>query len=77
MADRPTEPNPVVVFLAREGRAERLLAEHVDDTTGHCRVCTAGSQAGRSTWPCSLANYAAFAQNLIAARCAASGPGTR
>lgn len=32
----------------------RLLAEHIDDGTGHCRVCTSGAQAGRQLWPCLL-----------------------
>lgn len=63
--DRSPAPHPIVAFLAREGRADRLLAEHVDDTTGHCAVCSAGPQAGRTTWPCSLATYAAAARDLI------------
>jgi hypothetical protein len=32
----------------------RLLAQHVDDGTGHCRVCTAGGQTGRYRHPCAL-----------------------
>ena len=71
--DRPAEPNPVVAFLAREGRADRLLAEHVDDGNGHCCVCTAAPQSGRVTWPCSLANYAAWARELVAGRRGVSG----
>ena len=70
--DRPRDlrrsHNPIVAFLAREGRADRLLAEHVDDTNGHCAVCPAGPQRGRTTWPCSLANYAAAARDLAAGR---------
>ena len=31
MGDRLYAPNPIVAFLAREGRDDRLLAEHVDD----------------------------------------------
>jgi hypothetical protein len=62
VADR--RPDPVVVFLAREGRADRLLAEHVADATGHCAVCSAGPQAGRKRWPCLLAEYATAAREL-------------
>jgi hypothetical protein len=57
----------VVAFLAVGGRAERLAVEHVDDGTGHCRTCPAGPQAGRTTWPCNLANLAAAARELVAA----------
>jgi hypothetical protein len=48
--------------------AERLLAEHVDDGTGRCRVCPAGPQAGRRIWPCSLYDYARAAAELIGLR---------
>ena len=65
-------PDPIVAFLAREGRADRLLAEHVDDTTGHCAVCPAGPQRGRTTWPCRLADYATAAGDLISGRPAGS-----
>jgi hypothetical protein len=45
----------IVAFIAGEpGMAERMLAEHRDDGTGHCRVCTEGAQAGRKVWPCPL-----------------------
>ena len=70
----PYGRDPVVVFLAVDGRADRLLAEHVDDTTGHCRVCSAGGQSGRTTWPCSIANYAGAARQLAADRSAAAKP---
>lgn len=47
------------VFLNRYtvNGADKLLEAHRDDGTGHCRVCSAGGQTGRSTWPCQL--YAA------------------
>jgi hypothetical protein len=46
---------PIVEFIAREpGMAARMLAEHIDDSTGHCRVCTNGRQSGRHVWPCPL-----------------------
>ena len=59
---------PVVLFLAVDGRADRLAAEHIDDGTGHCCTCRAGPQAGRTTWPCNLASLAAAARKLAAGR---------
>ena len=51
--------SPIVEFIAAEtGMAERLLAQHVDDGTGHCRVCSAGPQAGRKVWPCQIHGHA-------------------
>ncbi len=32
--------------------AAALLAQHVEDGTGHCRVCSSGAQSGRSRGPC-------------------------
>jgi hypothetical protein len=64
MDDRAAMSAPVVLFLAREGRADRLAAEHGNDGTGHCRTCPAGPQAGRQVWPCSLARLAAAARKL-------------
>jgi len=58
----------VVEFLARDSRAERLAVEHVDDGTGHCRSCSAGAQAGRQNWPCSLFGYAARARDVARRR---------
>jgi hypothetical protein len=58
----------IVEFLSRDGRAARLAAQHGDDGTGHCRCCSAGGQAGRSTWPCSLAGLAARGAGLAASR---------
>jgi hypothetical protein len=65
----------VVEFLARDGRAERLAAEHVDDGTGHCRSCSAGPQAGRQTWPCSLSGYAARGRELARQRVVSAAAG--
>jgi len=45
-------------FLRNAAAMTSTVAEHVDDGTGHCRVCTVGGQAGRSVWPCSLAKAA-------------------
>lgn len=56
---------PIVEFIAGEpGMAERLLAAHVDDDTGHCRVCSAGPQAGRKVWPCPIHVLALNASRL-------------
>jgi hypothetical protein len=41
--------------LARCGALPtRIIETHVDDGTGHCTQCPAGSQAGRLTHPCNL-----------------------
>jgi hypothetical protein len=31
-----------------------LLAQHVDDGSGHCRSCRIGNQRGFLAWPCVL-----------------------
>jgi hypothetical protein len=62
MGDRA--PDPVVAFLAVDGRADRLAAQHADDGRGYCRTCPAGPQAGRTRWPCNLATLAAAARRL-------------
>ena len=47
--------NPLVVLIrSQPGMADRLLAEHADDGSGRCRVCSSGAQAGRYQWPCAL-----------------------
>lgn len=38
--------------------AEKLLTEHADDGTGHCRACPLGAQAGHHRWPCSIHSLA-------------------
>lgn len=48
--------NPLVVLIrSQPGMAERLLAEHADDGSGRCRVCSSGAQAGRYQAPCAIA----------------------
>ncbi|MHA6621789.1 hypothetical protein [Pseudonocardia sp. DLS-67] len=44
----------LIVALLRDNpaRMEKLLAEHVDDGTGHCRRCTLPGQRGFESWPC-------------------------
>ncbi|MGE0298747.1 MAG: hypothetical protein AB7I38_11605 [Dehalococcoidia bacterium] len=45
----------LVTFLARDPAATAtLLAQHTDDGTGRCRVCSAGGQTGRYSWPCQI-----------------------
>jgi hypothetical protein len=38
-----------------------LLARHVDDGNGHCRVCSLGAQRGFQTWPCTIYSAAVLA----------------
>ena len=57
----PQRSSLTVFLAARPAASARLLALHVDDHTGHCRACTIGGQAGRLTWPCSIAIAAARA----------------
>lgn len=51
VAGAPSEASgadPWVTWIrSQPGLAERLLAEHIDDGTGRCRVCSAGGQTGR------------------------------
>ena len=44
----------VELIMVQPGSVERILEEHRNDGSGHCRVCTTGAQAGRSVWPCTL-----------------------
>jgi hypothetical protein len=46
------------IFRSQPMVIERLLAEHIDDGTGRCRVCPSGPQAARKVWPCALYEYA-------------------
>ena len=54
----------VEAIAAAPGVVEQLLAEHTDDGTGRCRVCSAGPQAGRQSWPCRLYDIAEQASKL-------------
>ncbi len=57
--------NPLVALIrSQPGMAQRLLAEHADDGSGRCRVCSAGAQAGRYIWPCAIHGYAAEASEV-------------
>jgi hypothetical protein len=47
--------NPLVVLIrSQPGMADRLLAEHADDGSGRCRVCSSGALTGRYRWPCAI-----------------------
>jgi len=58
------DDSPIVEFMVNNGLADRLLAEHVDDGTGRCRVCSDGAQRGHHTWPCRICDYATRAREV-------------
>lgn len=59
--------NPLVALIVSQpGMAERLLARHVDDGRGRCRVCTSGAQAMHHRWPCSIHRAATEAERVRA-----------
>jgi|GEM_PF-3512697 len=56
---------PVVQFIvSQDGLSAVLLADHSDDGTGHCRVCSAGAQSGRHRYPCLTRVYADTASEV-------------
>jgi hypothetical protein len=62
-------PNPLVAAIAlTPGLAARLLAEHVDDRTGRCRLCPLGGQAGYQRWPCRIHGLASEAARSTSRR---------
>lgn len=61
MSDPPL--SPLAAFLTGDHVATTtLLAQHVDDGRGRCRVCTIGAQRGHVTWPCTLFTAATAAR---------------
>ena len=42
----------VELMASQTGMAAAIVRQHADDSTGHCRICAEGAQAGRYTWPC-------------------------
>jgi hypothetical protein len=52
-----------MTFAQNPGMAAWLLAQHIDDGTGRCRVCSVGP-AGRRRWPCKIHWYATQALAL-------------
>ncbi|MGI5133115.1 hypothetical protein ACQEVB_40380 [Pseudonocardia sp. CA-107938] len=56
----------VALIVSQPGMADRLLAQHRDDGTGHCATCQLGAQAGRHRWPCSIFAAATEAEEVRA-----------
>lgn len=54
-------------FLCNQPTAiKKLLAQHVDNGNGECRVCTLGGQRGRMRWPCAIFRGARMAADMLA-----------
>ena len=71
-ADRPSEASEstlaaefAALFRNQPAGLNRILGEHIDDGTGHCRRCSSGAQAGRSVWPCHLRQLAEEATTSV------------
>lgn len=58
----PVSPLAAVIALV-PALADRLMAEHVDDGTGRCRLCPLGDQAGHQLWPCRIHSAAAASRS--------------
>jgi hypothetical protein len=52
--DRGAAHPLVALIRSQPGMAERLLAEHADDGSRRCRVCSGGAQSGRYPFPCAI-----------------------
>jgi hypothetical protein len=51
----PPPTGPIVAFIAGEpGMAQRMLAEHRDDGSGHCCTCVRRQGGAAQVWPCPL-----------------------
>jgi hypothetical protein len=44
----------VALIVSQPGMAARLIRAHIDDGSGHCKVCAIGGQAGHLVWPCPI-----------------------
>ncbi|WP_125911499.1 MULTISPECIES: hypothetical protein [Pseudonocardia] len=53
---RAWRPVAAELFRRQPGAVRRLLAEHVDDGTGHCKKCW--SQHGNPRHPCNVRLFA-------------------
>jgi hypothetical protein len=76
-----TQPTPVesvqranpdidtfIAILAKDPLlVKRLLAEHVSDTHGRCRLCGDHARGAHPEWPCRLYCYASLAWQRIPA----------
>lgn len=58
--DTARDTSPVIEFMVTFGIADRLLAEHVNDDTGHCRGCA----SPRPVFPCLTRVYAVRASEV-------------
>lgn len=59
-----SDESPVVTFIrSHEGMAARMLAQHVDDGSGHCAGC-AWQETSRPVWPCLIRWYAVEADKV-------------
>jgi hypothetical protein len=57
--------HPMAQIIASEpGWAARLIAEHVNDGTDHCRSCVRAESGARHTWPCPLHGIASQALDI-------------
>ena len=55
----------LVAFIASEpGMAERVLVEHRDDGSGHCRKCVRRQSGAAQVWPCPLRGLAELASGV-------------
>lgn len=55
------------------GIGEKLLTEHADDTTGHCRACYSSSGAF-PVWPCNLWLIGSEVQRMVTEDGAVNSP---
>jgi hypothetical protein len=56
----------LAAFLVSEPTATaKLIAQHVDDGRGSCRVCTVGGQHGSLPWPCTIYTAARAAAQVL------------
>jgi hypothetical protein len=70
--DNSVADNPVaralIEFVGSEpGMTQRLRAQHVDDGSGRCVLCSAGAQTGHYRHPCVLRLAADEANRRLAA----------
>ncbi len=62
--------DPVTEFIAaRPGMAAGMLAEHIDDGSGHCAGCK-WQQHAQPIWPCLIRYYALRADEVERRRAA-------
>ncbi|QYN41138.1 hypothetical protein K1T35_48235 (plasmid) [Pseudonocardia sp. DSM 110487] len=47
-------PPLVALICSNPEMAVRLIEDHRDDGTGHCRSCSSGAQTGHYTFPCNI-----------------------